>query len=102
MWKIIFLLKLDNVTTGIKRIYKISIEKDAVGDADNKIVDEYEYLNSEINTISNIRSGSSSGIADLYFVLEKSEKKKKKQENQMKVKKKVILILVKRKTTHLK
>ena len=79
MWKIIFLLKLDNVTTGIKRIYKISIEKDAVGDADNKIVDEYEYLNSEINTISNIRSGSSSGIADLYFVLEKSEKKTKKK-----------------------
>jgi hypothetical protein len=76
MWKIIFLLKLDNVTTGIKRIYKISIEKDAVGDADN-IIDEYDYLNSELDKISHIRSGSKSGIADLYFVLEKSEKKTK-------------------------
>ena len=69
LWKIIFLLNLDNLTNGFKRQYKTSIYKD-------HDIEEYNYLNGETK-ISNINSGSESGIADFLFtVIDANDKKK--------------------------
>ena len=58
LWKIIFLLYLDNLTpTEYSRIFKISIE-------DGGTIHRYQYIKDKIN------SSSDFGIADLYFVLE--------------------------------
>jgi hypothetical protein len=74
LWKIIFLLNLDNLTDGFKRKYKNSIEK-------NQDIEEYDYLNGD-NIISNINSGSESGIADFYFtVVKDGEMESTKSEN---------------------
>jgi hypothetical protein len=58
LWKIIFLLYLDNLTpTDYSRVFKKSIEG-------NKTIGRYKYIQDKIN------SSSDFGIADLYFVLE--------------------------------
>ena len=71
LWKIIFLLQLDNLTDlpdgdRYDRLYKKSIEED---EGENNI-HCYEYLNGE-TPISRINSGSESGIADFYFTVTK-------------------------------
>jgi hypothetical protein len=58
LWKIIFLLYIDNLTpTEYSRVFKISIE-------DGGTIHRYQYIKDKIN------SSSGFGIADLYFVLE--------------------------------
>ena len=66
LWKIIFLLQLDNLTDGDRydREYKKSIE--GTGPAND--ISSYAYLNGE-TPISKINSGSESGIADFYFTV---------------------------------
>ena len=66
LWKIIFLLNLDDLTNKLEYIrqFKTSIEA-----GDN--INVYDYLNSN-KKISLINSGSASGIADLYFELSKN------------------------------
>lgn len=66
LWKIIFLLQLDNLTDGDRydRKYKKSIE--GTGPANDII--SYDYLDGE-TPISRINSGSESGIADFYFTV---------------------------------
>jgi hypothetical protein len=66
LWKIIFLLRLDNLTDGDRydRQYKKSIE----GDGEENNISCYDYLNGE-TSISKINSGSESGIADFYFTV---------------------------------
>ena len=66
LWKIIFLLKFDNlVGKQFKRNYKLSLENTVKGEENNDL-DEYEYLNSD-KSISKINGGSVSGICDFYF-----------------------------------
>jgi hypothetical protein len=74
LWKIIFLLNLDNLTDGFKRKYKISIEN-------NQDIEVYDYLNGENSIISNINSVSESGIADFYFTVVNDEKEDNKSES---------------------
>ena len=70
LWKIIFLLRLDNLTDGYDREYKNKL-------SDGETISEYYYLNNEDDRISNINSGSVSGIADFYFtVLPKNNSQK--------------------------
>ena len=67
LWKIIFLLQLDNLTDGYKREYITALEE-----GKGKPIDAYDYLHSD-EKVSHINSGSASGIADFYFtVLEKT------------------------------
>jgi hypothetical protein len=60
LWKIIFLLNLDNIAPGFKRNFKVSIEK-------NRDISIFEYLNRPIN------EGNRAGVCDLYFTVEKTE-----------------------------
>ncbi len=60
LWKIIFLLNLDNIAPGFKRNFKVSIEK-------NDDIDVFKYLNRPIN------DGNRAGVCDLYFTVEKDE-----------------------------
>jgi superfamily II DNA or RNA helicase len=60
LWKIIFLLNLDNIAPGFKRNFKVSIEK-------NRNISIFEYLNRPIN------EGNRAGVCDLYFTVEKPE-----------------------------
>lgn len=69
LWKIIFLLKLDDLTGNYKREYFKSIEN-------REPITEYDYLNSK-DPISRINSGSTSGIADFYFEIVKDNEIKK-------------------------
>jgi hypothetical protein len=77
LWKIVFLLRLDNLTDGYDRVYKKSLQED-------QSINEYNYLNGE-NRIANINSGSESGIADFYFTvikpIEPEQKRKKSTDN---------------------
>ena len=60
LWKIIFLLNLDDIAPGFKRNFKVSIEQ-------NRDIDVFEYLNRPIN------EGNRAGVCDLYFTVEKDE-----------------------------
>ena len=74
LWKIVFLLRLDNLTDGYDREYKNSLQED-------QTINEYYYLNDE-NRIANINSGSESGIADFYFtVIDSSDSKHKRKQS---------------------
>ena len=75
LWKIIFILKLDNLykdNNQHKRIYKKKIESDEIIPGG-----EFEYLASN-ESFSQINSGSSTGVCDLCFIAEikKGEAKK--------------------------
>jgi hypothetical protein len=74
LWKIIFLLRLDNLTDGFERIYRVSVEQ-------NQDISAYDYLNGETR-ISKINSGSEGGIADFYFIV--GEQKNHKKNTQQK------------------
>ena len=69
LWKIIFLINLDDVTDNkkYKRDYKVSIEKQQDVDAVNYlgIFDSSET----VSQVSKINSGSASGICDLFFTI---------------------------------
>lgn len=60
LWKIIFLLNLDNIAPGFKRNFKVSIEQ-------NHDIDVFDYLKQKIN------AGNQAGVCDLYFTVEKDE-----------------------------
>ena len=62
LWKIIFLLNLDDIAPGFKRNFKVSIEQ-------NRDIDVFEYLNRPIN------EGNRAGVCDLYFTVEKNQQK---------------------------
>ena len=67
LWKIIFILKLDNLykdNNQHKRIYKKKIESDGIISGG-----EFEYLASN-ESFSQINSGSSTGVCDLCFIAE--------------------------------
>ena len=78
LWKIIFLLNLDNLTDGYNRQFKVSIESE-IGEKENNNKSIYEYLNSSDDSISKINSGSASGICDLYFTIDQPSKPKDKE-----------------------
>ena len=59
LWKIVFLLKLDNILIDYKRNFKLRMDN-------SKIISPFEYLKEKIN------SGSKSGICDLYFEIERT------------------------------
>jgi len=81
LWKIIFLLQLDNLTDlpdgdRYDRLYKKSIEEPE--DERENNIHCYEYLNGE-TPISRINSGSESGIADFYFTVTKRRQSEEKK-----------------------
>jgi superfamily II DNA or RNA helicase len=59
LWKIVFLLKLDNIFIDYERKFKLRMDN-------SKIISPFEYLKEKIN------SGSKSGICDLYFEIERT------------------------------
>jgi hypothetical protein len=76
LWKIIFLLELDNLTDGYKREYITALEEGR-----DKQIDAYDYLHSD-ERISRVNSGSASGIADFYFTVFEKPKDTDKQPKQ--------------------
>jgi hypothetical protein len=60
LWKIIFLLNLDDIAPGFKRNFKVSIEQ-------SHDIDVFGYLKHKIN------EGNRAGVCDLYFNVEKGE-----------------------------
>ena len=60
IWKLIFLLNIDNLTPNNKRRFRKSLERD-------EPIEVLDYLEEKVN------SGSASGICDLYFVLDPTE-----------------------------
>jgi len=84
LWKIIFLLKFDNLVDvkKFKRKYKKRIENDVHGWEEQNIINEYDYLNGD-SAISKINGGSVSGICDFYFTTEKKDKDEDNDEEQL-------------------
>jgi hypothetical protein len=76
LWKIIFLLKFDNLIDPekYKRIYIGSLEKNG------KVFSEYEYL-ADAGGIEKVNSGSKSGICDFYFTIEENPTEERKDKS---------------------
>ena len=76
LWKIIFLLKFDNLIDPekYKRIYIGSLEKNG------KVFSEYEYL-ADAGGIEKVNSGSKSGICDFYFTIEEKPTEERKDKS---------------------
>jgi len=90
LWKIIFLIKLDDLIDNkkYKRDYKVSIEKQEDVEAINYLgIFDSSKSSQAVSQVSKINSGSASGICDLFFTIspdtaERKELKLNKNQSQ--------------------
>lgn len=68
LWKIIFLLNLDNISPEFKRDFKVNIEQ-------NQSISVFDYLTRPIN------EGNRAGVCDLYFTVERDKDPPEKKVN---------------------